>query len=101
MKNKNRRLFWRIDRLFAWKNVKSETQQIKRTSVRFYFCLFYELYLVIYKIFLRTELIRKNILLCKTDEEQGNTRPKQNQTYLWYVILERTGVNAVIRRFTP
>lgn len=27
---------------------------------------------MIYKIFLRPDLIRKNILWCKTDEEQGN-----------------------------
>ena len=32
----------------------------------------------------------------KTDEEQGNTHPKQNLTYKWYVILERMGVDAVI-----
>ena len=37
----------------------------------------------------------------KTDEEQEKARPKQNPTYWWYVILERTGFAAVIRRFVP
>ncbi len=32
-----------------------------------------------------------------SDEEQGNTHPKQNPTYKQYVILERMGVDAVIR----
>ena len=36
-----------------------------------------------------------------SDEEQGNTHPKQNPTYTQYVILERMGVDAVIRCFTP
>ena len=48
----------------------------------------------------------KNIITCikirlKTDEEQGNTHPKQNPTYTQYVILERMGVDTVIRCFTP
>ena len=30
------------------------------------------------------------------DEEQGNTHPKQTQTYKQYVILERMSVVAVV-----
>lgn len=40
-------------------------------------------------------------LWLKTDEEQEKARLKQNPTYWWYVILERTGFDAVIRRFVP
>lgn len=41
--------------------------------------------------------IPKTALSQQIDKEQGNTHPKQNPMYALYMILERTGVDAVIR----
>ena len=95
----------------------AEGAHTKQTILRNCGKSFLSLLELIAKIFCAVEIARTSAVLSnklsfvastatpfeQLDEEQGNTRPKQNPTYLWYVILYKYfyGISEMKSEKTP